>query len=188
MTHQPLSSTSKPCAASGSVGEVARYTVTSVPTVTRDIDLFGLTTVRIDQRRSPDTVGAPVLYVSAFVDDAQAFAHRVANALNCVPPVAAPAVADDHPVAWSGQYPMPDFVEEVNFEAPLYLPENLTETNWKAWAGTINRYIDLATTSTQLQQLEVANVLGLRSCPGNLRAPIGRKLHARYIETEDQAA
>jgi len=169
--------------------DVARYTVTTVPTIKRDIDLFGLTTVRIDQKRSADTVGAPVLYVSAYVEDAAAFAHRVANALNCVPPVAAAQpVAPDHPTAWAGQYPLPDFVEEVDYEAALFLPENLTEANWKAWAATINRYIELATTAVQLQQMECANVLGLRACPSALRGPIGRKLHARYIETEDQAA
>lgn len=189
MIHQPLLSTKAGCGANNPRSEVARYTVTSLPTIARDVDLFGVTTVRIDQHRSEGTMGAPVLYVSAYVDDAAAFAHRVANALNCVPPLAAPPpVEPDHPTAWAGQYPMPDFVEEVDYEAALYLPENLIETNWKSWAGTINRYIDLATTAHQLQQLECANVLGLRACPGMLRGPIGRKLHARYIETEDQAA
>lgn len=188
MTHQLITSARAGVSANNGSSETGRYIVSSVPTIRRDIDLFGVTTVKICQHRSEGTVGAPVLYVSAFVNDAAAFADRVAMALNGEAVVDTPPVQSCHPVEWKGQYPMPDYVEEVDYEAALLLPENLTETNWKAWAATLNRYIDLATTAVQLQQMECANVLGLRACPRNLRAPIGLKLHARYIETEDQAA
>lgn len=173
------------------------YSIVSGATPKRDIDLFGPTTVRIDGAREPGGAGVPVIYLSAYVDDAEHLAQRLCAALswlgdtqnlaNPAPPtvqLAAPPVA----VEEVGPYSLPEYVEDVDWSERLFLPEDLNATDWRGWAEAFERRVDLATTEGQIALLEVENALGLKACPFNFRRAIGRKLQTRYVETASQEA
>ncbi len=183
------------------------FTVTTVATPKRDIDLFGPTTVRIDRRRSDEIAGVPVLYLSAYVADDPDFVQKVGAALawitdgafsaaragdapNKPSPEAAVAAAvpavDETPAP--SLYFMPDFVEDVDYGEPLFLPEDFQQADWKAWAAAMLRRIQLATTAGQLAELTTANAVGMKWCPWKPRAEIGRALTDAYLITADQAA
>lgn len=173
------------------------YSIVSTASPKRDIDLFGPTTVRIDGAREPGGAGVPVIYLSAYVEDAEVFAQRLCAALtwlndnqnlaNPVPPpvqrTAPPAVVEE-----VGPYSLPEYVEDVDWSERLFLPEDLTVTDWRGWAEAFERRVDLATTEGQLAMLEAENALGLKACPFNFRRAIGRKLQTRYVETASQEA
>lgn len=173
------------------------YSIVSAATPKRDIDLFGPTAVRIDGAREPGGAGVPVIYLSAYVDDAEVFAQRLCAALTWLndnqnlanpapPPVqraAPPAVVEE-----VGPYSLPEYVEDVDWSERLFLPEDLTATDWRGWAEAFERRVDLATTEGQIAMLEVENGLGLKACPFNFRRAIGRKLQTRYVETASQEA
>ena len=172
------------------------YSIVSTPSLKRDIDLFGPTTVRIDGSREPGGPGVPVLYLSAYVDDAGVFAQRLCAAMTWLndnqslanpapPPVqhAAPAAVEE-----VGPYSLPEYVEDVDWSERLFLPEDLTATDWRGWAEAFERRVDLATSDSQLAMLEAENGLGLKACPFRYRGPIGRKLQTRYVETASQVA
>lgn len=173
------------------------YSIVSTGSPKRDIDLFGPTTVRIDGAREPGGAGVPIIYLSAYVDDAEVFAQRLCAALTWLndnqnlanpapPPVqraAPPAVVEE-----VGPYSLPEYVEDVDWSERLFLPEDLTATDWRGWAEAFERRVDLATTEWQIAMLEVENGLGLKACPFNFRRAIGRKLQTRYVETASQEA
>ncbi|NWE53672.1 hypothetical protein [Brevundimonas sp. P7753] len=173
------------------------YSIVSTGSPKRDIDLFGPTTVRIDGAREPGGAGVPVIYLSAYVEDAEVFAQRLCAALTWLndnqnlatpapPPVqraAPPAVVEE-----VGPYSLPEYVEDVDWSERLFLPEDLTATDWRGWAEAFERRVDLATTEGQIAMLEVENGLGLKACPFNFRRAIGRKLQTRYVETASQEA
>ncbi len=172
------------------------YSIVSTPSLKRDIDLFGPTTVRIDGARVPGGAGVPVLYLSAYVDDAGVFAQRLCAAMTRLndnqnlanpapPPVqhAAPAAVEE-----VGPYSLPEYVEDVDWSERLFLPEDLTATDWRGWSEAFERRVDLATSDSQLAMLEAENGLGLKACPFRFRGPIGRKLQTRYVETASQVA
>ncbi len=173
------------------------YSIVSGNTPKRDIDLFGPTTVRIDGAREPGGAGVPVIYLSAFVDDAEHLAQRLCAALswlgdtqnlaNSAPAAiqrAAPPVAAEE----VGPYSLPEYVEDVDWSERLFLPEDLNATDWRGWAEAFERRVDLATTEGQIALLEAENALGLKACPFNFRRAIGRKLQTRYVETASQEA
>lgn len=166
------------------------YAIIERPTPKRDIDLFGETTVRIDGSREPGGAGVPLIYLSPYVEDRDQFAQRLAAALSgMVQTTAEPRRADKiTPQQEVGPYSLPEYVEDVDWTERLFLPEDVGATDWKGWAEAFERRVDLATSSTQLAVLEETNAAALRLCPGRFRAPLGRKLHARYIETADQVA
>lgn len=177
------------------------YRAVSAPTPKRDIDLFGPTTVRIERSDEQDGPGVPLLYLSAYVQDAERLAQRVCGGLawldlaEVLPPrseLVSSALARSEPAAMSpattGPYTMPEFVEDVDWSEQLFLPDEIMTTDWKGWAAAFERRVDLAQSSSDLATFEATNVLGLRSCPAHHRVNIGRKLQARYIETADQAA
>lgn len=172
------------------------YTIVSTASPKRDIDLFGPTTVRIDGAREPGGAGVPVVYLSAYVDDAGVFAQRLCAAMtwlndnqnlaNPVPPPVqrvAPAAVEE-----VGPYSLPEYVEDIDWSERLFLPEDLTATDWRGWAEAFERRVDLATSDSQLAMLEAENALGLKACPFRYRGPIGRKLQTRYVETASQVA
>lgn len=178
------------------------FNITTVGTPKRDIDLFGPTTVRIDRRRSDEIAGVPVLYLSAYVADDEAFAQKVLAALawvtdgttsaaragdapNKPSPEAAAVVAND---AAPGPYTMPDYVEDVDYTEILFLPDDLQAADWKAWSAAVLRRIKLATTASQLAALTSANAIGLKWCTWQQRAEIGKALNDAYQVTFDQAA
>ncbi len=174
------------------------YSIVIVGTPKRDIDLFGPTTVRIDGAREPGGAGVPVIYLSAYVDDAEVFAQRLCAALswlddrqnlaNPAPPpvqqVATPAAAEEE----VGPYSLPEYVEDVDWSERLFLPEDLNATDWRGWAEAFERRVDLATSDSQLAMLEAENGVGLKACPFRYRGAIGRKLQTRYVETASQVA
>lgn len=174
------------------------YSIVSTGTPKRDIDLFGPTTVRIDGAREPGGAGVPVIYLSAYVDDAGAFAQRLCAALswlddrlnlaNPAPPpvqqIAAPAAVEEE----VGPYSLPEYVEDVDWSERLFLPEDLTTTDWRGWAEAFERRVDLATSDSQLAMLEAENGAGLKACPFRYRSALGRKLQTRYVETASQVA
>lgn len=166
------------------------YAIVERPTAGRDIDLFGETTVRIDGSREPGAPGVPLIYLSPYVEDRDRFAQRLAAALSgmaqaAAEPRQATLIAPEQEV---GPYSLPEYVEDVDWTERLFVPEDVAATDWKGWAEAFERRVDLATSSTQIAQLEETNAAALRLCPGRYRAPLGRKLHARYIETADQVA
>jgi len=178
------------------------FNIATVGTPKRDIDLFGPTTVRIDRRRSDEIAGVPVLYLSAYVADDDAFAQKVIAALAWVmdgtvsvaragdvpnkpsPEATAQPVNDAAPCTYS----MPAFVEDVDFSERLFLPDDLQSADWKGWSRAVLSRIALATTASQLADLTTANTNGLKWCPTNHRAEIGRALSDAYQITHDQAA
>lgn len=184
------------------------FTVTTVATPKRDVDLFGTTTVRIDRRRSDEIAGVPVLYLSAYVADDPDFVQKVGAALawvtngsfsaaragdvpNKPSPEAAPAVtavSTADKASTPSAYSMPDFVEDVDYADPLFLPDDFQQADWKAWAAAMLRRIQLATTARQLAELTTANAVGMKWCPWKPRAEIGRALTDAYLITADQAA
>lgn len=165
------------------------YAIVERPTAKRDIDLFGETTVRIDGSREPGGPGVPLIYLSPYVEDRDRFAQRLAAALSQMAPLNAPGAAAKPAAAEEvSPYSLPEYVEDVDWTERLFVPEDITTTDWKGWAEAFERRVDLATSSVQLIQLEETNSAALRLCPGRFRAPLGRKLHARYIETGDQVA
>jgi hypothetical protein len=172
------------------------YSIVSGATPKRDIDLFGPTTVRIDGARESGGAGVPVIYLSAYVDDAEVLAQRLCAALTWLndnqnlanpapPPVqqAAPAAVEE-----VGPYSLPEYVEDIDWSERLFLPEDLTTTDWRGWSEAFERRVDLATTEGQIAMLEAENGLGLKACPFNFRRAIGRKLQTRYVETASQEA
>ncbi|MFC5372960.1 hypothetical protein ACFPIF_10370 [Brevundimonas faecalis] len=161
------------------------FSVVAVPTPKRDIDLLGPKTWRIDGAREPGGAGVPVVYLSAYVDQPGAFAERLRAFLAADEPRPAARPAPSEEI---GPYSLPQFVEDVDFSERLFLPDDLNATDWKAWAEAIQRRVNLATSSDQLELLEGENQTGLRACPQGLRAAIGRNLRNRYVETESQAA
>lgn len=165
------------------------YAIVERPTAKRDIDLFGVTTLRIDGSREPDSPGVPLIYLSPYVEDRERFAQRLAAALSQMTPIdRETSQAEAAPALDVSPYSLPDYVEDIDWIERLFVPEDLGAMDWKGWAAAFERRVDLATSSTQLAQLEETNVVALRLCPGRFRAPLGRKLHARYIETADQVA
>lgn len=177
------------------------FNITTVGTPKRDIDLFGPTTVRIDRRRSEEIAGVPVLYLSAYVADEEAFAQKVLAALAWVTDgTVSAARAGDAPNKPSPEadpqalndpasvYAMPDYVEDVDYAEALFLPADLQEADWKGWSAAILRRIQLATTAHQLAALTTANGVGLKWCPWKQRAEIGKALHDAQQVTFDQAA
>lgn len=165
------------------------YAIVERPTARRDIDLLGETTVRIDGSREPGGPGVPLIYLSPYVEDRDRFAQRLAAALSQMAPLNAPGAPIKSAAAEEvSPYSLPDYVEDVDWAERLFVPEDITTTDWKGWAEAFERRVDLATSSVQLVQLEETNIAALRLCPGRFRAPLGRKLHARYIETGDQVA
>lgn len=173
------------------------YSIVSTGTPKRDIDLFGPTTVRIDGAREPGGAGVPIIYLSAYVNGTDVFAQRLCAALswlddrqNLANPVPPPirqvaAVAAEEEV---GPYSLPEYVEDVDWSERLFLPEDLTTTDWRGWAEAFERRVDLATSDSQLAMLEAENGDGLKACPFRYRGPIGRKLQTRYVETASQVA
>ena len=165
------------------------YAIVERPTAKRDIDLFGETTVRIDGSREPGGPGVPLIYLSPYVEDRDRFAQRLAAALSQMAPLNDTASTVQTKAAEEvSPYAMPEYVEDIDWIERLFVPEDLGAMDWKGWAAAFERRVDLATSSTQLAQLEETNIVALRLCPGRFRAPLGRKLHARYIETADQVA
>ncbi|WEK56451.1 MAG: hypothetical protein P0Y52_07750 [Candidatus Brevundimonas phytovorans] len=173
------------------------YSIVSTGTPKRDIDLFGRTTVRIDGAREPGGAGVPVIYLSAYVDDAEVFAQRLCAALSWLddrqnldspapPPVQQVATV---PVEEEvGPYSLPEYVEDVDWSERLFLPEDLTATDWRGWAEAFERRVDLAMSDGQLAMLEAENGAGLKACPFRYRGALGRKLQTRYVETASQVA
>lgn len=165
------------------------YAIVERTTPRRDIDLFGETTVRIDGSREPGNPGVPLIYLSAYVADRDRFAQRLAAALSWLDETTVEAKRIEvTPEPDVGPYSMPEYVEDVDWTERLFVPEDIATTDWKGWAEAFECRVDLATSSTQIAQLEETNAVALRLCPGRYRAPLGRKLHARYIETADQVA
>lgn len=165
------------------------FTIIERPTPKRDIDLFGVTTVRIDGSREPGGPGVPLIYLSPYVEDRDRFAQRLAAALSWLDQTAVePRRVEAAPEPEVSPYSLPEYVEDVDWTERLFVPEDVNATDWKGWAEAFERRVDLATSSTQIAQLEETNAVALRLCPGRFRAPLGRKLHARYIETADQVA
>lgn len=165
------------------------YAIVERPTAKRDIDLFGVTTLRIDGSREPGSPGVPLIYLSPYVEDRDRFAQRLAAALSQMVPLNDTASTIQTKAAEEvSPYAMPKYVEDIDWIERLFVPEDLGAMDWKCWAAAFERRVDLATSSTQLAQLEETNIVALRLCPGRFRAPLGRKLHARYIETADQVA
>lgn len=172
----------------------AVYQIAKAQTPRRDIDLFGPTTVRIDR------AGAPVLYLSAYVEDPDRLATRIVGALAWLDDnQSAQRVADGErdrardaedtdPQVVAPAYALPGFVEDVDYTETLTLPEDVTTTDWKAWSEAVLCRIRLATTAGQLAAMEAANAAGLRLCPFRFRTPIGKALNDAYLVTQDQAA
>ena len=170
------------------------YSIVSVPTLKRDIDLFGPTTIRIDASRERGGPGVPVLYLSAYVDNPEVLAQRICGALAWLDDTQNLADPRPEPVQHMaaaeevGPYSLPEYVEDVDWSERLVLPEDLTTTDWRGWAEAFERRVDLATTEGQIAMLEAENGLGLKACPFNFRRAIGRKLQTRYVETASQEA
>lgn len=178
------------------------FSISQHGTPKRDVDLFGATTVRIDARRDPDSAGVPMLYLSAYVTDPDAFAARVVAALEWVQDGKAAPVSDapvstarageaeNNPspeaVAPAVSYSMPDFVEDVDWAEHLALADPVDATDWKSWSAAIERRIRLAVTGEQLAAMETANQIGFRMCPPRYRVGIGRQLHSAFVETAGQ--
>lgn len=155
----------------------AFYSIVTTGTPKRDIDLFGETTVRIDGSREPGAPGVPLIYLSPYVEDRDRFAQRLAAALSqmgqaTVEPRQAALIAPEQEV---GPYSLPEYVEDVDWTERLFVPEDVAATDWKGWAEAFERRVDLATSSTQIAQLEETNAVALRLCPGRYRAPLGAK-------------
>ena len=179
---------------------MVEFNITTVGTPSRDIDLFGPTTVRIDRRRSDQVAGVPVLYLSAYVADDAAFAQKVLAALAWVtdgtvsaaragdvpnkPSPEAPVANDATP----SPYTMPDYVEDVDYAEPLFLPDDFQLADWKAWAAAMLRRIHLATTAKQLADLTDVNAIGMKWCTWKHCAVIALALTDAYQITHDQAA
>jgi hypothetical protein len=164
---------------------VARiYEIATVQTPRRDVDLFGPTTVRIDSKREAGSSGVPVVYLSAYVEDPDRFAQRLAAALSWL--------ADDRTPEDAAQpvslYSLPEFVEDVDWSVPLFLPEDVLTTDWKAWSEAFVCRVRLATTARQIAALLATNAEGLKACPYRQRAGISQALTAAYDITHDQAA
>ena len=172
------------------------YSIVSTGTPKRDIDLFGPTTVRIDGAREPGGAGVPVIYLSAFVDDAEQLAQRICAALSWIDDnqnlanPATPAVQRSAPAAVEevGPYSLPEYVEDIDWSERLFLPEDLNATDWRGWSEAFARRVDLATSDGQIAMLEAENGAGLKACPSGYRSALGRKLQTRYIETASQVA
>lgn len=173
------------------------YSIVSGNTPKRDIDLFGPTTVRIDGAREPGGAGVPVIYLSAFVDDAEHLAQRLCAALswlgdtqNLANPAPAAIQRAAPPVAPEevGPYSLPEYVEDIDWSERLFLPEDLNATDWRGWSDAFARRVDLATSDGQIAMLEAENGAGLKACPSGYRSALGRKLQTRYIETASQVA
>lgn len=167
------------------------YDVVTAVTPRRDVDLFGATTVRLDRG------GVPVLYLSAYAQDAVVLAKRLVGALAWLDDTqTAQAVHDAEKgrpeIAAAAEaacaYTMPAFVEDVDYSDRLTLADKPEDTDWKAWAAAITCRVDLATTASQLAALESANDIGLKLCPGRFRQPISKALRDAYEVTQDQAA
>lgn len=165
------------------------YEVAKAETPRRDVDLFGPTTVRLDRG------GVPILYLSAYVDDPDRLTQRLIGALAYLDDTQAEQAAHEQgramapaPAPVGLAYSMPAYVEDVDYEERLPLAEKPEDTNWKAWAYAMVCRAVLATTAPQLASLEMANVVGLRMCPGQYRMPIGKALRDAYDVTQDQAA
>lgn len=185
MTAQPLSSTAKagsvptsgspnkPLPEAGKPRTV--YSIATVKTPKRDVDLFGETTVRIDGALQPDGAPVPMLYLSPYARDAERLARRI---------IAGLAYADDtqdlHSAEPAPVYTMPDFVEDVDYAAALFLPEDLTQADWPSWSEALLRRIRLAVNARQLADLERANNAGIEQAPQRIRAKLGRALESTY--------
>lgn len=168
------------------------FTIERVPTIRRDVDLFGATTVRIDARRDAASAGVPMLYLSAFVDDPDGFAQKIVAALAWVmdgraqvSEARAGEVANN-PSPEASVYSMPDFLEDVDWSEVLHLADPVEDTDWKAWAAAVERRIRLAQTGAQLAAMQTANALGIKACPVRYRAQIGQRLQTAYQETAGQ--
>jgi len=166
----------------------AVYQIATVQTPRRDIDLFGPTTVRIDR------AGVPILYLSAYVGDADRLGRRIVAGLAWLDDsleaqvrqqqVAPSTVAE----ATSGVYALPGFVEDIDYAETLALAEDIGATDWKSWSASVVRRIELATTASQVAALQEANTIGLKLCPGRYRVAVGKALNDAWLITQDQAA
>lgn len=190
MSAVPLSSAAKAGPVPNKPGPGARlvYTTAVVTTPARDVDLFGLTTVRIDGTPLSGGEPFPVLYLSAYVPDPAWFAGRVVAAMAWVDDTQAEtgramAANDVAPV-----YSLPEFVEDVDYGEVLFVAVDPVETDWKAWTAAMVRRVNLATTASQLSQLMSANAAGAKQCPRREMASVARALSDAYVITQDQAA
>lgn len=151
------------------------YSVAKAKTPKRDVDLFGETTIRIDGTPQPDGAPVPMLYLSPYARDAERLARRI---------IAGLAYADDtqdlHASEVAPIYSMPDFVEDVDYAAALYLPEDLSTADWPAWSEALLRRIRLAVNAEQLAELQRSNKIGMEQAPARLLAKLGRALAATY--------
>lgn len=167
------------------------YSVAKAQTPKRDIDLFGATTVRIDAAVEQGGAAAPVLYLSTFVQDPEAFATRVLAALAWLDDTQVPAArageVANNPSPEAAVYSMPEFFEDVDWSEVLFAPEDLNTTDWKGWADAYLRRVELATSLPQLRDLAEANNRALTACPPAHRVRIGRALSKAFSETEDQS-
>ena len=166
----------------------APYVVARDRSPKRDVDLFGPTTVRLDRG------GVPVLYLSAYVEDAERLAQRLIAALAWLDDTQASQAraeegrGDAAPASVLPAYQMPSFVEDVDYAETLTLADDIMATDWKAWASAIVRRIELATTAHQIAALQDANAVGFKVCPNRFRVTVGKALNDAWLITQDQAA
>lgn len=189
---QPLPSTAKAPSAPNKPDGEGGYVVALAHTPRRDIDLFGPTTVRIDARVAPgDAPGAPLIYLSAFVTNPERLARRIVAALDWAygraPTTTVDAVAVSAEPA-PALYTLPEYVEDVEWSERLFLPEDLTTTDWTAWSAALLCRIRLATSSRHTADLLAANADGVKLAPGRIRARIGGALQDVAAYTADQSA
>ena len=168
------------------------FTIERSPTTRRDIDLFGATTVRIDGKRDQASAGVPLLYLSAYVEDQDAFAQKVIAALAWVTDgkvqvsEARAGEVANNPSPEASVYSMPEFVEDVDWSEVLHLADPVDTTDWKGWAAAVERRIRLATTGAQLADMQTANAAGFKACPPRYRVQIGQRILTAYQETAGQ--
>lgn len=164
------------------------YSATVVTTAKRDVDLFGPATVRIDGRPIVGGDPFPVLYLSAYHSDPAAFAGRVVAALAWADDTQAETAAGMPANDAAPVYTLPDFVEDVDYGAALFIAVEPAETDWKAWATAMVCRVNLATTAAHLTELMSVNAGGVKLCPRREMAGLSRALSDAYLITQDQAA
>lgn len=164
------------------------YTSAVVQTPKRDVDLFGPTTVRIDGRPVAGGEPFPLLYLSAYVPDPAKLAARIVGALAWLDDTQNATAAANPANDTAPVYSLPEFVEDVDFGAALFVAVEPSETDWKAWAAAMVRRVNLATTAAQITTLMTANAAGTRLCPRPVMGGLSKALSDAYVITQDQAA
>lgn len=167
------------------------YEVVQTQTPKRDVDLFGTTTVRIDCKREAASSGVPLLYLSAYADDATVLAKRVVAALIWLDggdQQLNRAVSEATTTPQAAAYVLPEYVEDVDFSERLPIPEDVAAVDWKAWSAAMERRVSLARSSRQVAALLAANDNALKACPFRFRADLGKAINDAFTVTFDQTA